>query len=89
MEYDKKKVDEMTLALMYLVSTRRGDGHGATAWKGLNAEVLTRLEKKGWIEETKRKDLSLHLTEEGYLMSQRLFLEHFGEPETRRNTATQ
>jgi Domain of unknown function (DUF6429) len=77
LEFDRNKVDEMTLALMYLVSTRGPDGQGATAWKGLNSETLARLQQRGWIKETNRKDLSLHITEEGYLTSERLFREHF------------
>jgi Domain of unknown function (DUF6429) len=80
-EYDRNKVDEMTLALMFLVSTRQKDGQGATSWKGLNSEVLARLQARALIRETNRKDMSLHLTEEGYLQSERLFLEHFGDPQ--------
>ena len=78
MEYDRDKVDEMTLALLYLVSTKRMDGLGATAWKGFDAETINRLYEKGWIRKPKSKSLSFLITEEGYKKSERLFMEHFG-----------
>ena len=44
MEYDKDKVDELTLALMFLVMTDRHKGLGARAWKGFDLETLGRLQ---------------------------------------------
>ena len=35
MEYDKDKVDEITLALLYLVMHDESE-HGARAWKGFD-----------------------------------------------------
>ncbi len=46
MEYHSDKVDEMTLALMYLVSTRLGEGQGARASRGLNMETLSASEAR-------------------------------------------
>jgi hypothetical protein len=44
-DYDKEKVDEMTLALMYLVM--RGDKDTARAWKGFEWAAMDRLHEKG------------------------------------------
>jgi hypothetical protein len=41
MEYDKDKVDEMVLALLYLTSSR--DQYATRAWKGLDVNILDRL----------------------------------------------
>jgi hypothetical protein len=46
MEYDKDKVDEMTLALMYLVMSREREG--GRAWKGIDWQTMDRLRQKGW-----------------------------------------
>ena len=78
MKYDQDKVDEMTLALLYLVSTKSKEGPGARAWKGFDSETMHRLHKKGWIEEPKIKSLSLLITEDGYKKSEQLFMKHFG-----------
>ncbi len=41
MEIDKEKVDEMTLALLYLTTFK--DRHGLRAWKSHDWDVLNRL----------------------------------------------
>jgi hypothetical protein len=41
MDYDREKVDEMVLALMWLVV--HGDKHGARAWKDFDWGALGRL----------------------------------------------
>ena len=41
MEYDREKVDQMALALLYLTTSR--DKYGARAWKGWGWEVWDRL----------------------------------------------
>ena len=78
MKYDQDKVDEMTLALLYLVSSKLPGGPGARAWKGFDGATIDRLHKKGWIEEPKTKSMSLLVTDEGYRKSEQLFMEHFG-----------
>ena len=78
MKYDQDKVDEMTLARLYLVSTKLKEGPGARAWKGFDGETLNRLYEKGWIEEPKTKSMSLLVTEDGYKKSEQLFMKHFG-----------
>ena len=81
MKYDQDKVDEMTLALLYLVTTGRQEGLGARAWRGFDGNTMNRLYEKGWIDDPKSKALSLHLTEDGFKKSEQLFLKHFGQEE--------
>ena len=45
LEYDREKVDEMVLALMWLVI--HGDKYGARAWKSFDWVTLDRLYEKG------------------------------------------
>jgi len=81
MEYDKDKVDEMTLALLYLVASELQGGLGARAWKGFDGSTINRLYEKGWINEPKTKEMTLRMTEEGFKKSKQLFLEYFGQRE--------
>ena len=76
MEYDKDKVDEMALALMYLTTFR--EKIGLRAWKGLDWDVLNRLYDKGYIGDPKSKARSVILTEEGANLSEELFKNNFG-----------
>ena len=76
MEYDKDKVDEMVLALLYLTSSR--DKYGTRAWKGLDWHVMDRLHEKGYISNPKSKSASVTLSEEAARLSEKLFFEHFG-----------
>ena len=75
MEYDRKKVDEMVLALMWLVI--HGDKYGARAWKGFVWDTLDRLYEKGYISDPKSKAKSVALTDESVKMSESLFKKHF------------
>lgn len=77
MEYEKDKVDEMALALLYL-TTFQEKGYGPRAWKGLDWEVMNRLYEKGYIGNPKSKAKSVALTEEGAKVSEALFKKHFG-----------
>lgn len=76
MEYDKDKVDEMALALLYLTSFT--DEYGTRAWKGMAWEVLDRLYGKGYIDDPKGKAKSVTLTETGEKLSEALFFKYFG-----------
>jgi hypothetical protein len=77
MEYDKDKVDEMVLALLWLTTSRVG---GVTrAWKGLDLETLDRLHERGFIDEASSKSPSLVLTKAGAKRSEELFRQHFGK----------
>lgn len=79
MEYDKDKVDEMTLALLYLVTSQRQGDLGAQAWKAFYWDTIKRLSEKGWIDEPKIKSMTLTVTEEGFRKSEDLFLKYFGQ----------
>ena len=39
MNIDEDKIDEYTLALLYLVAHERRDGAGARAWKGFDCDT--------------------------------------------------
>lgn len=77
MEYDKDKVDEMILALLYLTTSR--DRFSTKAWKGFDWQALDRLHQKGYIGNPKGKSASVEITPEGARLSQELFLEHFSK----------
>jgi Domain of unknown function (DUF6429) len=76
-DYDRDKVDEIVLALMYLTL------HDSfRAWKGFEWETLDRLYEKGWIENPRSKAKSVVFTEEGLAQSASLFQRHFRRPNT-------
>jgi hypothetical protein len=72
MDYDRSKVDEMVLALLWLTNT--GDGR---AWKGHDWDAMDRLHTKGYIHDPKSKAKSVTLTEEGERLSRELFERYF------------
>jgi hypothetical protein len=75
MDYDQSKVDEMTLALMFLTSFSE---HSITrSWKGYDWEAMGRLHTAGLIHDPVGKAKSVVLTEEGEKRSRELFLKHF------------
>jgi hypothetical protein len=75
MEYDKDKVDEMTLALLYLVMSKTRDG--GRAGKGFDLQALARLHQKGWIREPRIRDMAVEVTAEGVRKAEDLFKKHF------------
>ena len=77
MDYDREKVDEHTLALLYLVSHDREEGLGARAWKGFDWDTMNRLHEKGLITNPVGKAKSVGMTEEGYKKSESLFNKFF------------
>lgn len=77
MDYDEEKVDDYTLALMYLVM--HGDKYATRAWKGFDWDTLDRLHEKGLIADPKSKARSVVMTDEGVERSRELFEEFFGE----------
>jgi hypothetical protein len=77
MEYDKDKVDEYTLALLYLVIHERQKGYGARAWKGFDWDTMNRLHEKGMISNPVGKAKSVVMTEEGFKKAEDLFRKHF------------
>lgn len=79
MKYDKEKVDQVTLALMWLVTVR--DNYGSRAWKGFDWDTLDRLYEKGLISDPRRKAKSVALSDEAVEISEKLFLDFFGKPD--------
>ena len=77
MEYDRDKVDQYTLALLYLV--RWQDGGTSRAWKGFNWETMNRLHEKGFISDPRGQAKSVVLYEEGLREAEKLFQEFFGK----------
>lgn len=77
MNYDEDKIDEFTLALLYLVTHEREEGLGARAWKGFDWDTLNRLHTKGYISNPVGKAKSVVMTEEGFLKAEELFEHHF------------
>jgi hypothetical protein len=75
MEYDKDKVDEMTLALLYLVM--HGKKGEERAWKGFDWETMNRLHEKGYISDPRSKAKSVMITTEGAQRSAELFSRFF------------
>ena len=79
MDYDREKVDEMVLALLYLTGSPVTEG--ARAWKGLPLEVLNNLVQKGYISDNNSKTPILTLSAEGARLSKELFFKYFNAKE--------
>ena len=77
MEYDEDKVDEYTLALLYLVTHNRQEGYGAKAWKGFDWDTMNRLHEKGLISKPVSRAKSVAMSEEGFKKAEKLFRKHF------------
>jgi len=77
MEYNKDKVDEFTLALLYLVTHERREGLGARAWKGFDWDTMDRLHEKGYISNPVGKAKSIYMDEEGFKKAEALFKKFF------------
>jgi Domain of unknown function (DUF6429) len=77
MEINEEKVDEMSLALLYLTTFK--DKFGFRAWKGHSWDVLDRLYEKGFIDDPATKAKSVVLTDEGVKRSKLLFEKHFAK----------
>ena len=74
MDMDYDKIDDCTLALLYLVTSE--GKYGARAWKSFDWETMNRLHEKGYISDPKRKAKSVAVSEEGLARARELF-EHF------------
>jgi len=75
MNYDKDKVDDMVLALLYLSF----DESSSRVWKSFDWASLNRLHEKGCIGNPKSKAKSVFLTEEGQQRAEALFQQCFCE----------
>ena len=72
MDIDTDKIDEATLALLYL-----GLHEQCRAWKSFDWDAMGRLHKKGLISDPVGKAKSVMLTDEGLRESERLFWKLF------------
>ncbi len=77
MEMNTDKIDDYTLALLYLVTCERQEGLGARAWKGFDWDTMDRLHEKGHISDPKGKAKSVVMTAEGFKRSEELFQKFF------------
>jgi hypothetical protein len=68
MNVDTDKIDEVSLALLYL-TLHDGD----RAWKSFDWETATRLHDKGYISNPANKTKSFVLTQKGLRECERLF----------------
>lgn len=74
-EYDKDKVDEIALALLYL-NTFEGE-LGLKAWKNFDLGVLTRLYEKGFISNPITNSKSVAISQEAAKEAEMLFRKYF------------
>jgi hypothetical protein len=74
MDLDTKKIDDATLALLFL-----GLHDAVRAWKGFDWDALHRLHEAGYLSDPRGKAKSVVFTEEGLVRSRRLCEELFGE----------
>lgn len=77
MPIDTDKIDEITLALMYLVIHEKDQFGGARAWKGFDWDTLNRLYEKGFIDNPVGKAKSVYVFSEGLEKARELFEKHF------------
>ena len=75
MDYDPDKVDEATLALLFLGLTRTPTG--GRAWNTFDLKALERLHRKGWIAAPKLRDVTLEFTPAGAAQAEELFRKYF------------
>lgn len=75
MDFDRDKVDDMTLALLWLTSFKEGEG--VRTWKGHDWDTMDRLYSKGYISDPKKKARSVVLSEDGERRSKELFAKYF------------
>lgn len=75
MAINDAKVDEMTLALLYLTTFK--DKRGPRPWKTHSWDVFDRLHESGYIHDPATKARSVMLTDEGAERSKRLFEKNF------------
>jgi hypothetical protein len=71
MQYDRDRVDEAVLALLYLTMHR--DGSGTRAWKRHDWDAMDRLYEKGYISDPKGKAKSVRMTDDGRAKSEEIF----------------
>jgi hypothetical protein len=76
MKFDENKVDDATLALLWLTMAK--DSGETRSWKGFDWDTMNRLYEKGLIENPINKAKSVIVTEEGEKRARELFEQMFG-----------
>ena len=77
MDIDEGKVDEISLALLYLTTFKNKSGF--RSWKSYSWEVLGRLHERGFIDNPQSKAKSVLLTEADAQRSKALFEKYFAK----------
>ncbi len=77
MDYDRDKIDECTLALLFLGAFQDVKGVGVSVWKGFDWEAMNRLHEKGYISNPKGKARSVVMTQEGIAKAEEMCKKHF------------
>lgn len=80
MKYDTSKIDQASLALLF-VNSWQEDPEYRRAWKSLDWDIADRLHEKGLITNPVGKAKSVFLTKEGIELAQKVAAELFGRPE--------
>ena len=84
MDYDKDKVDEAVLGLLWLTLHDVDEYGGGRAWKGHDWEVMNRLHAKGLISDPRSKSKSVVLSAEAIDEAEQAFKKLFGSSKTKR-----
>jgi hypothetical protein len=79
MDYDQDKVDDATLALLWLTMFKEREEFGWRAWKGHDWDILNRLHEKGYIGDPVGKAKSVVVTDAGAAKAEELFRSLFGK----------
>lgn len=77
MDINREKVDEISLALLYLTTFKNKSEF--RAWKSHSWDVLDCLHQSGYIDDPRSKAKSVLLTEQGVKQSKALFEKHFAK----------
>ncbi|MBN1361877.1 MAG: hypothetical protein JW993_14870 [Sedimentisphaerales bacterium] len=79
MDVNYDKIDDCTLALLYLVTSE--DKYGARAWKSFDWETMNQLHEMGYISDPKSKAKSVALSGDGLARAKEMFEHFFCTPE--------
>lgn len=72
-EINTDRIDDYTLALLYLVTWDRQNGYGAKARTNFDWDTMDRLHKKGFISDVASRPGSVLLSEKGYRKAEKMF----------------
>ena len=79
MEHDKKKIEEVVLALLYYGAYKQ-NAPIWRSWKSFDWDILDSLCKKGYISDpAKKHSRSVALFDEGYETGKEYFEKYFGK----------